>query len=90
MLFGPDDRLYIGLGDGGGAGDQHGERGNGQNLDTLLGKILRIDPRQDGSRPYSVPEDNPFVGRAGARAGDLRLRPAQPVAVLVRPRDRAR
>ena len=64
LLFGPDRRLYIGLGDGGGGGDQHGARGNGQSLGTLLGKILRIDPRPSGGRPYSVPSDNPFVGRS--------------------------
>jgi glucose/arabinose dehydrogenase len=65
VLFGPDRKLYVGLGDGGGANDQHGARGNGQNLGTLLGKILRIDPRPGGG--YTVPRDNPFVGRAGAR-----------------------
>jgi len=42
LLFGPDGRLYAGLGDGGGGGDQHGTRGNGQNLQTLLGKIIRF------------------------------------------------
>ncbi len=61
LAFGPDGHLYIALGDGGSAGDP---QGNGQDLGTLLGKILRIDPR---GRPYTVPEDNPFVGRAGAR-----------------------
>src|SRR5215210_2940147 len=54
VLFGPDDLLYIGLGDGGGGGDLHGARGNAQNLGTLLGKILRIDPRPDGDRPYGI------------------------------------
>jgi len=67
LLFGPDDLLYIGTGDGGGGGDQHGRRGNGQSLRTLLGKILRIDPRRAGSRPYTVPRSNPFVSRRGAR-----------------------
>jgi glucose/arabinose dehydrogenase len=67
VLFGPDKLLYAGLGDGGGAGDQHGSRGNGQNLSSLLGKILRIDPRQNGGRNYTVPGGNPFVGRSGAR-----------------------
>ena len=66
--FGPDGLLYAGLGDGGGGGDQHGSRGNGQNLDSLLGKILRIDPRAQGRRAYRVPSSNPFVGRSGARA----------------------
>jgi glucose/arabinose dehydrogenase len=67
LLFGPGGLLYAGLGDGGGGGDQHGARGNGQNRGTLLGKILRFDPRRDGSRPYRVPSGNPFVGRSGAR-----------------------
>ncbi|HEX9439879.1 MAG TPA: PQQ-dependent sugar dehydrogenase, partial [Roseiflexaceae bacterium] len=43
LQFGPDGYLYIGMGDGGGGGDQHGPIGNAQNLGTLLGKILRID-----------------------------------------------
>jgi hypothetical protein len=59
--------LYIGLGDGGGGDDQHGRRGNGQDLGTMLGKILRIDPRRSGGRPYSIPRTNPFRGRRGAR-----------------------
>jgi glucose/arabinose dehydrogenase len=67
LLFGPDDLMYVGTGDGGGSGDQHGRRGNAQNLGSLLGKILRIDPRAGGGRPYQVPAANPFVGRAGAR-----------------------
>lgn len=67
LVFGPDGLLYIGLGDGGGAGDQHGERGNGQDLGTLLGKLLRIDPRRQDDRPYGIPRDNPFVDRQGAR-----------------------
>jgi glucose/arabinose dehydrogenase len=67
LLFGPDHHLYIGIGDGGGAGDQHGPRGNGQNLGALLGKILRIDPQASGSRPYTIPSDNPFVDRSGAK-----------------------
>ncbi|MFB9203118.1 PQQ-dependent sugar dehydrogenase [Nonomuraea spiralis] len=61
LAFGPDGHLYVGLGDGGSAGDP---QGNGQDLGTLLGKILRIDPR---GKPYEVPRDNPFVGERGAR-----------------------
>jgi glucose/arabinose dehydrogenase len=67
LLFGPDDLLYIGTGDGGGGGDLHGARGNGQNLGSLLGKILRIDPRASGGRRYTVPQSNPFRGRGGAQ-----------------------
>jgi glucose/arabinose dehydrogenase len=67
LVFGPDGLLYIGTGDGGGGNDQHGARGNAQNLGSLLGKILRIDPRQAGGRAYRIPASNPFVGRAGAR-----------------------
>ena len=67
VKFGPDKMLYIGTGDGGGANDQHGERGNAQNLGSLLGKLLRIDPRRSGGRAYRVPSSNPFVGRSGAR-----------------------
>lgn len=67
LKFGPDGLLYIGTGDGGGAGDQHGARGNAQNLGSPLGKILRIDPRRSGGRAYRIPSSNPFVGRSGAR-----------------------
>jgi len=61
LKFGPDGYLYIGMGDGGGAGDKHGESGNGQNMNTLLGKILRIDVNTDSL--YKIPQDNPFVGK---------------------------
>ena len=64
LVFGPDGSLYIGTGDGGLAGDP--ER-NGQDLGSLLGKLLRIDPGAGGGRPYTIPPDNPFVDRAGAR-----------------------
>jgi glucose/arabinose dehydrogenase len=64
VLFGPDGFLYYFLGDGGSANDPFG---NAQNLGTWLGKILRIDPKPSGSQPYTVPADNPFVGRAGAK-----------------------
>ena len=66
--FGPDGMLYIGLGDGGGAGDSgsgHAPGGNGQSLDTLLGKILRIDPTPSGGQPYTIPRDNPFANGGG-------------------------
>jgi glucose/arabinose dehydrogenase len=66
VMFGPDNLLYVGTGDGGGADDRHGARGNAQNIDNLLGKILRIKPRRSGSRRYTVPGDNPFVNRQGA------------------------
>jgi glucose/arabinose dehydrogenase len=64
LVFGPDGYLYVGLGDGGSGGDP---MGNGQSLSTLLGKILRIDPRPGSQGPYRIPPDNPFLGRAGAR-----------------------
>jgi uncharacterized repeat protein (TIGR03806 family) len=59
LAFGPDGYLYIGTGDGGGAGDEHGDTGNGQRLTTLLGKMLRIDI--DGAAPYVIPSTNPFA-----------------------------
>ena len=61
LAFGNDGRLYIALGDGGSGGDPFG---NGQDLGTPLGKILRIDV--DGGAPFAVPLDNPFVGTPGA------------------------
>ena len=62
LQFGPDGMLYLGTGDGGGSGDPFR---SGQSLRTLLGKLLRIDPRPEGG--YDVPADNPFRGRSGAR-----------------------
>ena len=67
LVFGPDKLLYIPTGDGGGADDDHGERGNGQDLSSLLGKLLRIDPRPAGGKSYGIPAGNPFAGRKGAR-----------------------
>jgi glucose/arabinose dehydrogenase len=64
LVFGPDGRLWIGLGDGGGGGDP---ADHAQSLGTLLGKMLRIEPRPSGDAPYTVPPDNPFVGTSGAR-----------------------
>jgi uncharacterized repeat protein (TIGR03806 family) len=61
IAFGPDDLLYIGFGDGGGAGDDHGTGGNGQRLTTMLGKMLRIDVGADpNATSYTVPSTNPF------------------------------
>jgi glucose/arabinose dehydrogenase len=76
LVFGPDGYLYIGLGDGGSGPDSPSPgdpSGNGQDLDVLLAKMLRIAPRMpDGSLPpdgagYVVPQDNPFVGVPNAR-----------------------
>jgi glucose/arabinose dehydrogenase len=60
LQFGPDQLLYVGLGDGGSEGDP---QNRAQGLDSLLGKILRIDPKPAGG--YSSPPSNPFVGRSG-------------------------
>jgi glucose/arabinose dehydrogenase len=60
VAFGPDGYLWVGFGDGGGAGDPGR---NGQNANTLLGTILRLDV--DGGDPYAVPPDNPFVAGGG-------------------------
>jgi len=63
LLFGPDGYLYIGLGDGGGGNSQ-----NGQRMDTLLGKLLRIDVNQtSGDKPYAIPPDNPFINDPNVR-----------------------
>ncbi len=80
LNFGPDGMLYIALGDGGNADDQdtgvdpfgvpvrgHGCKGNGQDINTILGSLLRIDPQgnNSGNGQYGNPADNPFVGRDG-------------------------
>ncbi|HEX5951116.1 MAG TPA: PQQ-dependent sugar dehydrogenase [Actinomycetota bacterium] len=64
LAFGPDGYLYVALGDGGSAGDPDD---NAESLSTLLGKVLRIQPRGSGDGRYAIPPDNPFVGRANAR-----------------------
>ena len=65
VLFGPDGMLYLSIGDGGAANDP---RGHGQNLETLLGTVIRIDPSNStDEKPYGIPEDNPFVDLEGAQ-----------------------
>lgn len=79
MVFGSDGYLYVGLGDGGAAndvGEGHGPQGNGQNINRILGSILRIDPLDpsltggssnavSANGKYRIPADNPFVGITG-------------------------
>ncbi len=67
LLFGRDRRLYVGTGDGGGGGDQHGPIGNAQDRLSLLGKILRINPRPGNAGAYGIPKDNPFYMAKGTR-----------------------
>jgi putative heme-binding domain-containing protein len=65
IQFGPDGFLYIGMGD---TGPQQDPQGHGQDLSILLGKMIRIDvDHADAGRPYTIPADNPFRGRADAR-----------------------
>lgn len=64
IAFGPDGKLYIAVGDGGGGGDPFA---NGQNRQVLLGKILRINPAPTATRPYRSPPTNPYVGQSPRR-----------------------
>jgi len=79
MQFGPDGYLYVSIGDGGNADDEgpgHGDIGNGQDLSTVFGSIIRIDPLDPTSNAsgdpvsangnYRIPSDNPFLGDASA------------------------
>jgi glucose/arabinose dehydrogenase len=68
LVFGPDGYLWVGTGDGGGANDRFG---NGQNPQSLLGKMLRLDVTGDPSKPYAIPADNPWV-KADRNGQDVR------------------
>jgi Glucose / Sorbosone dehydrogenase len=63
LQFGPDGHLWISTGDGGSGGDSED---NARDLSSLLGKLLRIDPRPSGGRAYGIPADNPYVGVDGS------------------------
>ena len=81
LAFGPDNLLYIGVGDGGGSNDL---QNNAQNLNVLLGKILRIDIDVPEGETYVSPASNPFVDDGRCAGRDLRVRHAQSVAVQFR------
>jgi glucose/arabinose dehydrogenase len=67
LAFGPDGLLYVGVGDGANPPERAGQvNPAAQDPSDLAGSILRIDPRPDGDRPYTVPPDNPFVDTDGA------------------------
>ena len=84
LQFGPDGCLYIGTGDGGSGGDPPE---NAQDKGSLLGKLLRIDPRRNGRAPYRIPNGQPVRRRPRRRRG-LLARAAQPLPLLVRPQQR--
>jgi glucose/arabinose dehydrogenase len=73
LLLGPDGMLYLALGDGGNGNDTglgHVAGGNAQSLQTLQGKLLRIDPTPSGGMGHTIPSDNPFVGKSDAVGAD--------------------
>ncbi len=83
LLFGPDGYLYLGLGDGGGAndvGEGHPPMGNGQDVTTLKGSVLRIDV--DVEVGYAIPQDNPFAGGFELPEGDWSGDEARPEIYL--------
>jgi glucose/arabinose dehydrogenase len=81
LAFGPDDLLYLGIGDGGGANDQHGTIGNAQKTSTLLGKMLRINV--ETANGYTIPPSNPFVGNTPCSTDEpLRTAPCPEIFAL--------
>ena len=85
LEFGPDGMLYMGTGDGGAAAIRSGRARTSQEL---RGKILRIDPRQNGADPYAVPANNRSSRPGALEAGDLGTASATTWRLLVRPRER--
>jgi glucose/arabinose dehydrogenase len=78
ILFDPSNHLLVSTGDGGGVGTKGGvgdQQNNAQNPNVLLGKILRIDPRKNGQRPYQIPSDNPY---ASGKLPGISAKPAAP------------
>ncbi len=75
LSFDRDGLLYIAIGDGGSSGDP---KGNAQRADVLLGKILRIDPRQSPEGPYAIPPGNPFAGPSAPTLGTKQKVKARP------------
>ena len=78
LSFDRNGLLYIAIGDGGSSGDP---KGNAQRTDVLLGKVLRIDPKPSASLPYSIPPENPFVGRTVSPLGTVKAAKTRPEIV---------